>query len=486
MRALAELVFDNTWRRLPETLWADVAPRGLRDPKLVDFNPEVAQLLDLDPAVADTTGFLAIASGNGRLPGMQPLAQKYTGHQFGVYNPQLGDGRGLLLGEIRNKRGDKFDLHLKGAGTTPWSRGADGRAVLRSTIREYLCSAAMQGLGIPSTRALAITTGSDVVWREEAERCAMLIRVSASHLRFGHFEYLFHSRQHEALAQLADYAIEHHFPEHAGKPDRHARLLRDIVARTARLIAHWQAVGFNHGVMNTDNMSILGETFDYGPFAFFDEYDARLVCNHSDEAGRYAFHRQPAIGLWNLNALAHAFSALVPREELVEALQRYQRIQNTHFMEIMRAKLGIRTMEPGDDVLLQDLLDLLQENALDYTVFFRKLCDFRIDGLNTGLRNDVIDRARFDAWARRYAARLRCEKSIDEERAARMRRSNPKFILRNWVAQVAIEKAAAGDYSEVALLRQVLQSPCEEWPELEHLAQPPPDWGRRMPISCSS
>lgn len=495
MRALQELVFDNTWLTLPPSLWARVNPQGLRDPRLVSFNAEAAQLLGLDPAVADDPDFTAFASGNLVLPGSAPLAQKYTGHQFGVYNPDLGDGRGLLLGEVRNAAcstdGRKWDIHLKGAGTTPFSRGADGRAVLRSSIREYLCSEAMHGLGIPSTRALCLVTGSDTVWRESPERGATLIRLSETHTRFGHFEYLFYSQQTAALTQLADYVITHHFPAHVGNPDRYALLLRDVIARTARMIAHWQAAGFNHGVMNTDNMSILGVTFDYGPFAFFDEYDAQRICNHSDHAGRYAFHRQPQIGLWNLHALAQAFSPLVPREQLIELLQGYEGILTDTFSTRMNGKLGLRESHPGDPSLLQELFDLMQESKVDYPHFFRQLCNIVTDTGNTAtpannLRDHITNRERFDVWLARYRARLVAEGSVDQERAARMRRVNPKYVLRNWLLQVAIDKANSGDYSEVNLLLKVAQQPFDEWPRHERLAALPPDWSKHMEISCSS
>ncbi len=459
MRTLRELNFDNTWLTLPPTLWARVQPQGIADPRLVSFNADAAALIDLDPSSAQNPDFLAFASGNIVLPGCAPLAQKYTGHQFGVYNPDLGDGRGLLLGEVRNARDGsgggsgggscekKWDLHLKGAGTTPFSRGADGRAVLRSSIREYLCSEAMHGLGIPSTRALCIVAGSETVRREEMEPVATLIRMSESHVRFGHFEYLFYTQQHDALAQLADYVVGHHYPEHIGKPDRHALLLRDVIARTAAMIAHWQAVGFNHGVMNTDNMSILGVTFDYGPFAFFDAYDARYICNHTDHDGRYAFHRQPAIGLWNLNALAHALSPLIPHAQLVELLQGYEGILVATFAAKMRAKLGLRQTQAGDEVLLQELFDMLQANAVDYPVFFRRLCDFRPGEPNDLLRNDIIDRARSadatgqsqirtaqlggtDRDRRRKRRRLQRRQRRIETRAAAIRRMATARALR--------------------------------------------------------
>lgn len=493
MRTLQELSFDNTWLTLPPTLWARVQPQGIREPRLVSFNAAAAALLNLDPAAARDPSFLAFAAGHALPQGCAPLAQKYTGHQFGVYNPNLGDGRGLLLGEVRTHQtpadGDltqKWDLHLKGAGTTPFSRGADGRAVLRSSIREYLCSEAMHGLGIPTTRALCVVTGSDIVQRERPEPVATLLRMSESHVRFGHFEYLFYTQQHAALAQLADYVIAHHYPEHRGKPARHALLLRDVIARTASMIAQWQAVGFNHGVMNTDNMSILGATFDYGPFAFFDAYDARYICNHSDYDGRYAFHRQPAIGLWNLNALAHALSPLIAQEQLPELLQGYEGILTATFAAEMRAKLGLREIHADEATLLQQLFDMLQTNAVDYPIFFRKLCDFCPGETNDSLRNDIIDRQQFDLWAALYSTCLQAENSDNAERAIRMRRKNPKYVLRNWVAQTAITAANTGDFTRVNQILQLVQQPFDEWPQHEHFAAIPPDWGKQLEISCSS
>ncbi|MFZ5723192.1 MAG: protein adenylyltransferase SelO [Pseudomonadota bacterium] len=486
LRTLDRLVFDNTWLQLPDTLWARVQPQGISNPRLLSFNAQAAALIELDPSVAQDPRFLAVAAGRTLLPGMDPVAQKYTGHQFGVYNPDLGDGRGLLLGEVRTSRGSKWDLHLKGAGTTPFSRGADGRAVLRSTIREYLCSEAMHGLGIPTTRGLCIVAGTDPVIREETETSATLIRMAETHIRFGHFEYLYYTQQREALAGLADHVIGQHFPQYGNRDDRHALLLRDVIARTARMIAAWQAEGFNHGVMNTDNMSILGLTFDYGPYAFFDEYDARFVCNHTDHAGRYAFHRQPGIGLWNLNALAHAFSGLLAREQLVELLQGYEGILVTAWRQRMLAKLGLRTEKSGDERLLEELLDLLQASAADYPRFFRRLCSFRTGDRNDALRDDIVDRERFDAWAQRYADRLGQEQSADDERETRMKRSNPKYVLRNWVAQTAIDAAKRGDDSVVNDVLRLVQNPYEEWAGFERYAAPPPDWGRRMEISCSS
>ncbi|MEW6613804.1 MAG: protein adenylyltransferase SelO family protein, partial [Pseudomonadota bacterium] len=296
MRPLEDLDFDNSFARLPEPFYSRVMPTPVPAPELLSYNETAAALLDLDPREAQRPEFVEYFSGNRPLPGSEPLAALYAGHQFGHYVPQLGDGRAILLGEVRNRAGERWELQLKGAGRTPYSRGGDGRAVLRSTIREYLCSEAMHGLGIPSTRALCIVGSELEVYRESVERGAVLLRLAPSHVRFGSFEVFFYRDQHAELKLLADYVIERHYPELADGDDRYVRFFQEVVLRTARLLAQWQAVGFAHGVMNTDNMSILGLTLDYGPFGFLDRYDPGFICNHSDHAGRYAFDRQPQIG----------------------------------------------------------------------------------------------------------------------------------------------------------------------------------------------
>jgi uncharacterized protein YdiU (UPF0061 family) len=451
-------------------------------------SPATAALLGIDTAqlLSDDT----LQQCNGTAPSaIAPLAMVYSGHQFGHYNPRLGDGRAMLLGEITHNA-QHFELQLKGAGATPYSRQGDGRAVLRSSIREFLCSEAMYGLGIPSTRALALIASKEPVYREQVETGAMVLRVSPSHIRFGSFEYFFYTQQHEALQVLADFVIDHHYPECRQTPQPYAAFLQTVVERTAKLMAHWQAVGFAHGVMNTDNMSILGETFDYGPFGFLDDYQPAFICNHSDYNGRYAFNQQPQIGLWNCNALAHALSPLVPIDTLREILQRYQPVIEQHYLQLMRNKLGLQTEQESDNVLINQLLTLLQQSAVDYTIFFRQLCNFSTDNselsTNNTLRDYFIDRNAFDAWSKQYAARLRTEGSDNTQRHACMQRVNPKYILRNYLAQQAIEKAQRDDFSMVNDLLQVLLTPFDEHPEFAHYANHPPDWGKHLEISCSS
>lgn len=484
--AALNIVFDNSYARLTDALYSRVAPAGFARPHLVSFNPEVAALLGLTADAATHPDFLAAFGGQKLLPGSEPLAMKYTGHQFGVYNPDLGDGRGVLLGEVVNPKGERWDLHLKGAGQTPYSRFGDGRAVLRSCIREYLGSEALHHLGIASTRALCIVGSDEAVQREKTETGAMLLRVADTHIRFGHFEWLYHSGQPELLKTLADYVIDRHFPELAADPQRYSRFLAEVVARTARLMAQWQLVGFAHGVMNTDNFSITGATFDYGPYGFLEAYEPGYICNHSDHNGRYAWNQQPSIGLWNLNALAHALSGLIEKDALIAHLQDYEPQLIRHYSAGMRAKLGLLEERPEDRELSFAFLDLLMKNGADYTRSFRALSQIRQDGSLPALRDDFVDREAFDAWLLRYRERLAAENSNDAERAVRLDAVNPKYILRNYLAQVAIEKAEAGDFSEIEKLRQLLSRPFDEQPGNERYAALPPDWGRHLEISCSS
>jgi uncharacterized protein YdiU (UPF0061 family) len=489
MRKLESLTFDNTYARLPETFRQRIDPTPVPEPYLVAFNLDAAALIDLDPAEAGRPEFVEYFAGNHPLPGSEPVAMKYAGHQFGTYVPQLGDGRAILLGEVRNGRGEKWDLHLKGAGQTAFSRMGDGRAVLRSTIREYLCSEAMHGLGIPTTRALCVV-GTDLsVYREKPETGALLVRMAPSHVRFGSFEVFYYRRQFDELRALADYVGEQHFPEFAGEEDRVARFYREVVARTADLMARWQAVGFAHGVMNTDNMSVLGITLDYGPFGFVEDFDPGYVCNHSDYSGRYAFDQQPGVAYWNLARLGSALTPLAPNEELTAALNSYPDAFNERLEALMRAKLGLATSEEGDTELWIGALGVLAAQRADYTNFFRALSDFdpRPGADNAPLRELFGCAQGFDAWADHYRARLAKEPLVSEERKARMNRVNPRYVLRNYLAQQAITRAEKErDYFEVARLHDLLRDPFTERPGMESYARPAPDWGKKLVISCSS
>jgi uncharacterized protein YdiU (UPF0061 family) len=488
-RTLETLHFDNTYARLPQAFYARLNPTPFNAPPyLVHANRTAAELIDLDPAQLMRSEFTALFGGSALATGMEPLAMLYSGHQFGVYVPQLGDGRAILLGEVKNERGERWDLHLKGAGMTPFSRDGDGRAVLRSTIREYLCCAAMQGLGIPTTQALCLVGSDDKVYREQIETGAMLVRMAPSHVRFGTFEVFYYRKQHEHLRTLADYVIEQHFFHLREADDKYARFFAEVVERTARLIAQWQAVGWAHGVMNTDNMSILGLTLDYGPYGFMDDYDAGFICNHSDHNGRYAFNQQPYIGLWNLSCLAQALLPLAEKDALKAGLDTYQPLFEREYLKLMRTKFGLVDERAEDDDLIRGFLGLLQGSHADYTIVFRELSGFSTaDGAtNEELREHFLNRDRFDEWAARYRDRLRNECGRDDERRDRMNRVNPRYVLRNYFAQTAIEKAQNKDFSEIDRLFTLLQDPFTDQQGMEAYALSPPNWGKHLSVSCSS
>lgn len=488
MLKLESLVFDNGFARLPEAYYSRVCPTPVPDPYLVCYSPEAAALIDLDPAEMARPELVETLAGNRLLPGMDALAALYAGHQFGHYVPQLGDGRAILLGEVKNAAGEGWEVQLKGAGRTPYSRGGDGRAVLRSSIREFLCSEAMHALGIPTTRALAIVGSDHPVYREDVETAALVTRLAPSFVRFGSFEVFYYRNQIEPIRQLADYVIARYYPELAARAEPYAELLREVTRRTAELMAQWQAVGFSHGVMNTDNMSILGLTLDYGPFGFLDAFDPGFVCNHSDSGGRYAFDQQPDVAAWNVTKLAQALVPLLSVETASAAISGYPQQFGRAYIERMAAKFGL---PPGGETapLLMDALQLLAQNHVDYTIFLRRLCDFDTTpgALNAPLRDLVLDRPAFDAWAARYATALRQQGPADAARREAMRALNPKYILRNHLAEAAIRRAADHrDYSEIHRLHALLSRPYDEQPECEAYAAEPPDWAKRIEVSCSS
>jgi len=478
---------DNHFASLGEGFYSLVSPQGLNSPHWVSINPDACKLLGLQTeALRDSEEALAIFSGNQVPAGSQPLAMIYSGHQFGSYNPQLGDGRGILLGEYRSA-GKHWDIHLKGAGMTPYSRSGDGRAVLRSSIREYLCSEAMHHLGIPTTRALCIVGSDTPVYRETPETGAIVTRLAESHIRFGSFEYFHYTQQHNKVKQLADHVIAHHFTHLQQSATPYRDFLGEVIKGTAHLIAHWQAVGFAHGVMNTDNMSILSQTFDYGPYGFLDDYDPGFICNHSDYNGRYAFNQQPGIGLWNLNALAHALSSLISTEDIKECLAEYEPTIVAHYSQLMRNKCGLTEARDSDQSLVQQFLNLLHSNKVDYSIAFRQLCDFDEQQENATLRDLFVDREAFDQWATDYKARLKKEPSDTATRQQQMKRCNPKYILRNYLAQQAIDQATEQqDFTAVDRLLSILRRPYDEQPEHNDYAKAPPDWGKKLAISCSS
>ncbi|MEX8519257.1 MAG: YdiU family protein [Leptothrix sp. (in: b-proteobacteria)] len=471
---------------------------ALPDPHWAALSRRAAELLGWPADWWQADGALDAFSAGTPWPGMQPASTVYSGHQFGVWAGQLGDGRALLLGEVASPAGPQ-ELQLKGSGKTPYSRMGDGRAVLRSSIREFLCSEAMHALGIPTTRALALTASDLPVRREGIETAAVVTRLAPSFLRFGHFEHFCHHNQPAALRRLLDFVLAHHYPECRDAPEPAAALLQEVSRRTAELLADWQAVGFCHGVMNTDNMSILGLTIDYGPFGFLDAFDPGHICNHSDNQGRYAYARQPGVAYWNLHALAQALTPLVQdTDSLLAALEPYRSEFPAALTRRMRAKLGLTGVQGSDPDLIDDFLRLLEAGRVDYTIAFRRLGNFCTTPAqplaagvgaaaeNAPIRDLFLDRLGFDAWAERYAAQLRLEGSLDAERAVRMAGVNPKYILRNHLAQEAIRQAEGGDYAEVTRLAQVLERPFDEQPEHSAYADFPPDWACSLEISCSS
>ena len=466
-------------------------PTPLPAPYFVAASSRAAALVGIAPEALQQEDFVAVFTGNAVAEGSQPLAAVYSGHQFGVWAGQLGDGRAILLGDLPAGAGaaGRMELQLKGAGKTPYSRMGDGRAVLRSSIREFLCSEAMAALGIPTTRALVVTGSQQRVMRESLETAAVVTRMAPSFVRFGSFEHWYYRDRQDELRTLADYVIDGFYPALRGTANPYKELLAEVTRRTARMIAGWQSVGFMHGVMNTDNMSILGLTLDYGPFGFMEAFDVNHICNHTDQGGRYSYANQVAIGHWNCYALGNALLPLIGAvEEAQEALDVYMPVFEHKLDELLHAKLGLQEVREGDRALFDSLFTIMQASHVDFTLLFRRLAALEVEtpGSEEGVRDLFIDRAAFDAWALGYRGRLRAENSDDAARRAAMNRVNPKYVLRNYLAQQAIERAQNGDYSEVGKLLAILEQPFDEQPEHEAYAALPPDWAAHLEVSCSS
>lgn len=478
------LSFTAHWHDELPDFYTALNPTPLTNARLIWHNDSLASELGIPPSLFQPATGAGVWGGEALLPGMQPLAQVYSGHQFGVWAGQLGDGRGILLGEQQLANSQTVDWHLKGAGLTPYSRMGDGRAVLRSTIRESLASEAMHSLGIPTTRALSIVTSDTQIARETYEPGAMLMRIAQSHVRFGHFEHFYYRREPEKVRQLADFVIRHHWPQWQDDADKYILWFRDVVARTASLMACWQTVGFAHGVMNTDNMSILGLTMDYGPYGFLDDYQPDFICNHSDHQGRYSFENQPAVGLWNLQRLAQSLSPFIDVEALNDALDLYQEVLMQEYGKLMRRKLGLTTQEKGDNDILNALFALMAREGSDYTRTFRMLSQTEQQSAASPLRDEFIDRAAFDGWFSTYRERLQREEIQDDARQAQMKAINPAMVLRNWLAHRAIEQAEQGDYAELHRLHDALRTPFAD--RSDDYVSRPPDWGKRLEVSCSS
>lgn len=483
--AAIDLPWKHRFAQLGEGFFTELRPTPLSSPYWVGKSLDVAHLIGLDARQMDSDEALQAFTGNTLLAGSRPLSSVYSGHQFGVWAGQLGDGRAILLGETAQG----WEIQLKGAGRTPYSRMGDGRAVLRSSIREYLCSEAMHGLGVPTSRALCITGSPDRVRREEMETAAVVTRVAPTFIRFGHFEHFAANNLPEQLKALADYVIDRFYPECREATDfggnAYAALLQAVSERTAVLMAHWQAVGFCHGVMNTDNMSILGLTIDYGPFQFLDGFVPGHVCNHSDTQGRYAFNRQPNVAYWNVFCLAQALAPLVGDETVIrQALESFKTVFPATFMARMSAKLGLEEAHTAPTELLDGILQLLARNRVDYTIFWRRLSYAMRDDNFEPVRDLFADRDAFDGWLLLYKE----QHTIDNKALAAdlMLNSNPKFVLRNHVGELAIRAAQHGDFSQIDVLQRLLARPFDEHPGHDALAAFPPDWASSIEISCSS
>lgn len=465
--------FDNSFSRLPEFLFERVEPTPVKNAKLIHVNQEIKNKIGLKLSDDELRLWL---NGELRLPGEQRIATRYAGHQFGHWAGQLGDGRAISLGEIIGSSGERFEIQTKGSGLTPFSRMGDGKAVIRSSVREYLCSEAMAGLNIPTTRVLAILTGEDEVIRETIENSAVVARVFPSNIRFGHFEMLYHYGKKEELKALIEYTRTTFY---GGIPV--VQMLEEMIRRTAHLMADWMSTGFSHGVMNTDNMSILGLTIDYGPFGFMEDTDLNFVCNHSDHNGRYAFGQQPGIGQWNLSRLLVCFLDEVPQEELQRLLDSFPDIFQPRLIELGRKKLGLESSDSEDQKLFLELLQIMGKLNLDFTYTFRSLSTDL-----TGHREYYGKREEFEAWLIRYEERLKKENSSIDQRKKSMKMVNPKFILRNYIAQEVIDDVEAGSSDLLNRWLVALSRPFDEHSELDAYSLPTPYEKKNMTVSCSS
>jgi serine/tyrosine/threonine adenylyltransferase len=470
--------FDNTFRKLPPFLYEDITPTPISHPKLI----HVTKLKDDLGLNLNDEELVKWLNSEKKIEGEQRLSSRYAGHQFGVWAGQLGDGRAISLGELVTKEG-RFEIQTKGSGLTPFSRMGDGKAVIRSSVREYLCSEAMFGLGIPTTRVLALITGDDQVHREQIEKSALVARVFPSNIRFGHFELCFHFEKKDELNALINYTRETFF--HGLDNEQ---MLREVVKRTASLIAHWQNAGFCHGVMNTDNMSVLGLTIDYGPFGFIEDTDLGHICNHSDHQGRYAYNQQPAIAMWNLERFIVCFINHLPKDKLQSILNEFPEHFDREYLRLSRQKLGLKEELSGDYQLFVEILKTLNTLNIDYTFFFRKLCDYKMHQKESF--KDIWDyygnRVEVVSWLEKYSERLKQEKSSDDERSVRMKKNNPKYVLKNYIAQEVIEDVENGNSGKLKDWINVFYNPFDEHDNFERYAKPTPVDKKNYVVSCSS
>lgn len=475
--AEVQIPFNNSYARLPQNFFARVEPTPVRAPRLIHANDDLARFLNIAPEQLHSREGAEVLAGNRIARGSEPLAMAYAGHQFGGFVPQLGDGRACLLGEVVAQDGRRYDIQLKGSGPTPFSRRGDGRAALGPVLREYLVSEAMHRLGVPTTRALAAVLTGEAVVREEILPGAVLTRVASSHLRVGSFEYFAEREDIASLRTLADYAINRHYTEAAQQPGRYRALLDGVVRRQAKLVAQWMGLGFIHGVMNTDNTSISGETIDYGPCAFMETFHQATVFSAIDRQGRYAYQNQPGIMQWNLTRLAETLLPLMTEEQGSEeaALATAHQVLNGFgplyveaYSRIFRAKLGLAREQEEDATLVKDLLQAITEGRADFTQTFRRLSEK--DG--SGARECFADPAAFDPWHGRWLARLKPESESQEQRNQAMRATNPLYIPRNHLVQEVIDAALQEDFAPFEQLHTVLSQPFQERAGLDRFAAP--------------
>jgi serine/tyrosine/threonine adenylyltransferase len=478
--------FDNSYVRLPQSFFTSQNPTPVSSPKLIIFNDSVAAFLGLNSKELKSDEGVAVMAGNKIPEGASPLAQAYAGHQFGHLN-MLGDGRAVLLGEQMTPLGERFDIQLKGPGRTPYSRGGDGRAALGPMLREYIISEAMHALGIPTTRSLSVVATGEPVFREDELPGAILTRVAASHLRVGTFQYAAGARPVEELQALADYAIKRHYPEVEADENKYLSFLQEVIKRQAKLIANWQLVGFIHGVMNTDNMTISGETIDYGPCAFMDTYDPATVFSSIDREGRYAYGNQPNIGIWNLARFAESLLPLLAddQEEAVtlaqEKLADFSQLFKSHWLGGMRGKLGIFNEEAEDESLIEGLLDLMQKNRADYTNTFRALTVDKLENLK------LFDTPEFAVWHKQWQERLERQQESKDSILQRMKKSNPAVIPRNHRVEEALDAAVNNeDYSVMEKLLEVLSNPYAHTAEQEDYTAPAAATARPYKTFCGT
>jgi len=477
---LDTLNFQTNYLSLDNEFYDMTDPTPLEEPYLISFNPNVAKLIDLDSNSGDDPRFVDLLNGTFIPQDVRPFSMCYAGHQFGNYAPRLGDGRAINLGSING-----WHLQTKGSGETLYSRTSDGRAALPSSIREYLMSEAMHHLGIPTTRALGIIGSETKILRNKIERGAIVMRLSPSWVRFGTFEYFYYFKEYDKLKSLTDYVITESYPHLKNDEDRYFKFFCEVVERTAKLIAQWQGLGFCHGVMNTDNMSIAGLTIDYGPYAMLDDYDYGFVCNKTDRIGRYSYGEQPNISYWNLTMLSKALSPIIDQEKMQKKLDDYGNfIYPDAYIDVMCQKLGLILRLDEDVELITELVGALQDAYVDYTLFFRTLSHY--DGERMPLYDIAMNPVVIHNWLDLYDKRLDKETRTQQERQNAMLKTNPKYVLKNYMLQDAITLAESGDFSKVEILLHIASHPFDELPEFEHFANETPEEHKNICLSCSS